>query len=45
MALPPPPAGIETYLAEDLDEAREDTATYPFSLDVIEGPLMTGRHL
>ncbi|VDN31543.1 unnamed protein product [Gongylonema pulchrum] len=34
--------GIDTYVVEDTEEARLDTAKYPRPLNVIEQPLMAG---
>ena len=35
-------AGITTHIVDDVEEARSNTAKYPQSLNVIEGPLMQG---
>ncbi|VDM47587.1 unnamed protein product [Toxocara canis] len=34
--------GIDTYVVEDTEEARQNTAKYPRPLNVIEQPLMAG---
>uniref|UniRef100_A0A2C9LXF1 B12-binding N-terminal domain-containing protein n=1 Tax=Biomphalaria glabrata TaxID=6526 RepID=A0A2C9LXF1_BIOGL len=34
--------GIDKYVIEDTEEARQNTALYPRPLNVIEGPLMKG---
>lgn len=37
--------GINKYVEEDTEEARQDTATYPRPLRIIEGPLMKGMNV
>lgn len=32
--------GIDKYVIEDTEEARQDSVRYPRPLNVIEGPLM-----
>lgn len=34
--------GIDAYVDADVEEARQDTFSYPRPLNIIEGPLMTG---
>lgn len=34
--------GIDQYVEEDVEECRQNTASYPRPLNVIEGPLMKG---
>jgi len=37
--------GIDTYVEQDTEEARADTARYPRPLNIIEGPLMDGMRV
>jgi len=37
--------GIDTFVEQDTEEARSDTARYPRPLNVIEGPLMDGMRV
>lgn len=34
--------GIDAHVEQDVEEARQDTITYPRPLNIIEGPLMSG---
>lgn len=34
--------GIDTFVVEDTEEARQNKTLYPRPLNVIEGPLMAG---
>lgn len=34
--------GIEKYVVEDTEEARQNKERYPRPLNIIEGPLMNG---
>jgi 5-methyltetrahydrofolate--homocysteine methyltransferase len=37
--------GIDTYVEQDTEEARRNTAKYPRPLNIIEGPLMDGMRV
>ena len=37
--------GIDTFIEQDTEEARSDTARYPRPLNIIEGPLMDGMRV
>jgi 5-methyltetrahydrofolate--homocysteine methyltransferase len=37
--------GIDTYVEQDTEEARRNTARYPRPLSIIEGPLMDGMRV
>jgi 5-methyltetrahydrofolate--homocysteine methyltransferase len=37
--------GIDTYVEQDTEEARANTAKYPRPLNIIEGPLMDGMRV
>ena len=37
--------GIDTFIEQDTEEARRDSAKYPRPLNIIEGPLMDGMRI
>ncbi|XP_037501146.2 methionine synthase-like [Rhipicephalus sanguineus] len=37
--------GLDSHIEEDVEEARKKKDTYPLTLNIIEGPLMTGMSI